>query len=306
MEPLVSIIVLNYKGREDTLACLRSLEHLTYPHVRVIVVDNQSGDGLEDAVRGAHPSMTFIQTGANLGFTGGNNIGIRQALADGADYILLLNNDTIVAPDLVDVMVEVMEQDRSISITGPMIYYYNNPETIWSAGGEIDWSRGTTRMIGLNEADLSQFGLSPRPVDFVSGCALMARREVWEKVGLLDDRFFMYYEETEWCVRAARAGYAIRHVPGAMIWHKISLEERHSSVHTPLYYYYITRNRLLFLRKTHAGYVAWLHILGEYIRTFLSWTLRPKWQDRRYLRKVMLHAIADYSLGRFGKLTLNP
>jgi GT2 family glycosyltransferase len=298
MSSAVSIIVLNYKGREDTLACLRSLEHLMYQNVSIILVDNESGDGTPEAVRAAHPRVTVIESGGNLGFTGGNNVGIRYALDHGADYIMLLNNDTIVAPDFINVLVKVMEQNPSVGVTGPVIYYYDAPETIWSAGGEIDWAHGTTRMIGLNEEDKAQYGLSPRCVDFVTGCALMARRAVWEKIGLLDDKFFMYYEETEWCVRAGRAGYEINLVPASMIWHKISIEDRAVSPRT---YYYMTRNRLLFLRKIGAGYPTWAYILSEYTRTFLSWTLRPKWQNRRHLRTTMLHAIGDYLRGRFGR-----
>ncbi len=299
MQPAVSIIVLNYNGREDTMACLRSLEHLTYSRVTTIMVDNASSDGTADAVRRLYPNVTVMETGTNLGFTGGNNVAIRYALEHGADYILLLNNDTIVAPDFLNVMVEVMEQDKSIGVTGPMIYYHNNPETIWTAGGVIDWKHGTTSMIGLNQMDMSQFGLSPTTVDFVSGCALLARREVWEKVGVLDDKFFMYYEETEWCVRASRAGFKIALVPMAMIWHKISIEERATSPRT---YYYMVRNRLLFLHKTGAGYQTWAYTVFEYIRTYMSWSLRSKWQDRRHLRGTMVQAFRDYSRGRFGKL----
>ena len=300
MQPAVSIIVLNYNGREDTMACLRSLEHLTYSRASVILVDNASVDGTAEAVRGTFPNVKVIESGGNLGFTGGNNVAIRYALEHGADYVMLLNNDTIVAPDFLNVMVEVMEQDPTIGVTGPMIYYHNNPETIWTAGGSIDWKHGTTNMIGLNQMDVSQFGLSPMPADFVSGCALLARRSVWDKVGLLDDTFFMYYEETEWCVRASRAGYKIMVVPMAMIWHKISIEERAASPRT---YYYMVRNRLLFLKKTGAGYQTWGFTLLEYIRTYMSWTLRTKWHDRRHLRGTMLHAFVDYSRGRFGKQT---
>jgi GT2 family glycosyltransferase len=300
MQPAVSIIVLNYNGCEDTLACLRSLEHLTYPDVQIIVVDNASTDGSEGAIRAAYPMLTFIQTGANLGFTGGNNVGIRYALEHGADYVMLLNNDTIVAPDFISLLVEAAESNPTIGVVGPMIYYYNNPEQIWSAGGEIDWKRGLTTNIGVNEFDQSQFGIEPVQVDFVTGCALLAKRAVWEKVGLLDDKFFMYYEETEWCVRAHRGGYEIYLVPMAMVWHKISIEARAASPRT---YYYMTRNRLLFLRNSKAGLQTWAYTLFEYIRTFMSWTLRPKWQDRRHLRPVMLRAFRDYSLKRFGQMT---
>lgn len=299
MLPAVSVIVLNYNGREDTLACLRSLDHLMYPNVNIMVVDNASSDGSVDAIRAAYPGTTLLETGANLGFTGGNNVGIRYALEQGADYVMLLNNDTIVAPDMLNVMIEVMEHDPSIGVTGPTIYYYNAPDLIWSAGGKIDWSQGTTTMIGLNEEDKSQFGVSPRQVDYVTGCALLVRRDVWNRVGLLDNQFFMYYEETEWCVRATRAGYKIMHVPQAMMWHKIPLEARAT---TPGYFYYMTRNRLLFLSKSKAGARTWFSTYSGLARTYLSWSLRPKWQDRRHLRRIMLRAVKDYSLGKFGQV----
>jgi len=154
-------------------------------------------------------------------------------------------------------------------------------------------------MIGLNEDDTAQFGLSSRRVDFVTGCALLARRTVFEQVGLLDESFFMYYEEVEWCVRASRAGWDIQMVPGAMIWHKISIEERAASPRT---YYYMTRNRLLFLHKTRAGYRGRLHTWGEYLRTFLSWSIWQH-QQKRHLRSTMLRALRDYTRGNFGPQT---
>lgn len=298
-QPGVSIIVLSYNSRDDTLDCLRSLEHLTYPRVQVIVVDNDSSDGSVEAIKTDFPAITLIATGQNLGFTGGNNVGIRHALDSGADYIMLLNNDTIVAPDMIDIMVAAMEADSSVGVAGPMIYYYDQPDTIWSAGGTIDWKHGSTNMIGVSQVDRGQFGLQSHEVDFVTGCALLVRREVWQQAGLLDDEFFMYYEETEWCVRARRAGFKIIHVPLAMMWHKIMIDLRATSPRT---YYYMTRNRLLFLRHSRASLRPWLYTYAEYARTFVSWSLRPKWHDRRHLRRVMLRAIKDFSIGNLGQM----
>lgn len=299
-QPEVNIIVLNYNSRDDTLDCLRSLQHLTYLRTHIILVDNGSTDGTVPLVRACHPQVEIIETGENLGFTGGNNVGIQRAMRNGADYIMLLNNDTIVAPDMLDIMVEAMEADPTLGVTGPTIYYYDHPEKIWSAGGSIDWKHGRTWMDGVNEEDRGQFGQTVREVDFVTGCALLTRRELWEVAGLLNDQFFMYYEETEWCVRAARAGFKIGQIPMAMIWHKIPLDGRTS----PRTYYYMTRNRLLFLRCTRASLKTWLYTLGEYARTFMSWSLRPRWQDRRHLRGVMLRAIRDFSVGRFGQVAV--
>jgi len=300
--PRVVIIVLNWNGLSDTLECLESLAGLDYPAYEVVVVDNGSTDGSLDAIRERFTGVTLVENGENLGFTGGNNVGLRRALEQGADYALLLNNDTAVAPDFVRLLVRAAEADAGIGIAGPTIYYYDQPETVWSAGGGIDWRRGKTWMVGLGTCDVGQLGASLREVDFVSGCALLVKRAVLDRIGLLDDRFFAYYEETEWCVRASRAGFRIVHVPGAKVWHKINPGGRTNS---PMVHYYLTRNRLLFLKISGAGWRAWLYtFLAEYLRTLLSWTLRPKWRGKGIHRQVMLRAIADALRGRWGPFAL--
>jgi len=297
--PLVSVIVLNWNGLADTLACLESLRRLDYPDYGVVVVDNGSTDGSPAAIRKRFPEVTLIETGENLGYAGGNNVGLRHALAQGAGYALLLNNDTEVAPDFLRRLVEAAQSDPQIGVAGPMIYYYDQPEVIWSAGGAIDWQRGKTWMVGLDERDSGQFGTVPREVDFVTGCALLVKRPVLEQAGLLDERFFVYYEEVEWCVRARRTGFKIVHVPQARIWHKISPGAQADS---PLVHYYMTRNRLLFLRATGAGWRAWVHtLLAEDLRILLSWTLKPKWRHKKALRRVMVQALWDAWRGRWGK-----
>lgn len=295
--PRVAIIVLNWNGLADTLACLRSLAGLDYPNYEVVVVDNGSTDGSVEAVR-ADFNVTILETGENLGFAEGNNVGLRHALAHGADYALLLNNDTEVAPDFVSALVDAIEATPQAGVAGPTIYYFDRPTTIWTAGGAIDWRRGDSYMMGLNEVDEGQCA-AVRQVDFVSGCALLARREVIEKVGLLDPRFFMYYEETEWCVRTGRAGYKILHVPRSHIWHKIAPAQQAAS---PRIHYYMTRNRLLFLKATGAGLRPWLHtLLTDYLRTLLSWTLRPRWRAKHPHRRMMIRAIGDAFRGRWGQ-----
>jgi GT2 family glycosyltransferase len=154
-------------------------------------------------------------------------------------------------------------------------------------------------MVGLDEQDQGQFGQVPRTVDFVTGCAILVRRAVLEQAELLDERFFAYYEETEWCVRASRAGFKIVHVPLAHIWHKISPAAQADS---SLVHYYMTRNRLLFLKATGAGLRAWFHtLLAEYLRTLTSWSLRPKWRGKQVQRNAMLKAIVDFQRGQLGR-----
>lgn len=296
----VMIIVLNWNGLADTLACLESLAGLDYPAYGVVVVDNGSTDDSVAAVRASYPQVTVIETRENLGYVGGNNVGLEYAKASGADYALLLNNDTEVAPDFLRLLVEAAEANPATGIVGPTIYYFDRPNVIWSAGGAIDWRQGRTRMIGLNETDRGQFGHTTRPVDFVTGCALLIKMPLVEQMGLLDPRFFAYYEETEWCVRAARAGFTVLHVPQAKVWHKISPDAREAS---PQVHYYMTRNRLLLLKLSDVGVIPWLStLLFDYARTLVSWTLRPKWRNKAVQRYAMLRAILDYGRGRFGKV----
>lgn len=296
----VAIIALNWNGRDDTLACLDSLSQLNYPDYEIIVVDNGSSDDSVAAVHAAYPQVTLIETGDNLGFVGGNNAGLERARAIKADYALLLNNDTEVEPNFLRLLVEAAESDPKVGMVGPMIYYFDRPQVIWSAGGAIDWDKGATHMMGLDEIDSGQFGDSYRPVDFVTGCALLIKMPLVEQVGMLDPRFFAYYEETEWCARVSRTGFKILHVPQAKIWHKISPAAREAS---PQVHYYMTRNRLLFLKLSQVGLMPWLKtLLFDYGRTLLSWTLKPRWRHKAPQRQAMLQAILDFGRGRFGRV----
>jgi GT2 family glycosyltransferase len=220
--PSIAVIVLTWNGRDLTLDCLASLERITTPNVRVIVVDNASSDGTVAAIAQHHGGrVTVIANTANLGYAGGNNAGIRRALEEGADFVLLLNNDTVVDPGFAGRMADALLADPGAGVAGPKIYYFDPPDRIWFAGGEVSLWRGTARHIGIRETDHGQYD-APRAVDYVSGCALLARREVFERVGLLDESYRAYFEDADFCLRAARAGFAVRYVPDARVWHRIS------------------------------------------------------------------------------------
>lgn len=307
MTPRVLIIVLCYNGVDLTLACLASLRALRYPRVDVLVVDNASRDGTATTIRARYPEVALIETGQNLGFAAGNNVGLRYALQHGYDYALLLNNDTEVAPDLLDALIAACSADPTIAVAGPKIYYFDRPRTIWSAGGGIDWRRGRSFMCGLDQDDQGQFA-TQREVDFVTGCALLVRCAALRQppppgtraVGLLDERFGMYYEETEWCVRIGRAGWRIVYVPGGRVWHKIQPERQAA---TPYVTYYMTRNRLLFLRLTRAPLRAWLDALVlQDGRTWCSWRLRRRWRGQGPQRVALGRAWGDFVRQRFGMI----
>lgn len=301
-QPQVTIIILNWNGLADTLDCIRSLQQLDYPNYEVVVVDNASTDNTVEVIKTDFPELTLIENEKNLGYTGGNNRGVHYALQGGADYILLLNNDTEVAPDFLSLLVEVAEADPLVGIAGPLIYYYDRPEVIWSAGGTVNWQQGSTHMLGLDELDRGQFGSIPWLVDFITGCALLIKSPVVKQIGPLDDRFFAYYEDSEWGVRAAQAGFKSLLVPQAKIWHKISPTAREAS---PQVHYYMTRNRLLFLKLSRAGLTPWLFtLLFDYGRTLLSWTLKPRWRHKLPQRQAMLQAILDYGRGHFGRVEI--
>lgn len=298
--PLVVIITLNWNQPAYTLACLRSIGYVSYPNFKVLVLDNGSVDDSLDQLAALVPSLNYeaelIPNGSNLGFAEGNNIGIRRALEMGADYVLLLNNDTEVAPDFINLLVEQAQSDPKIGITGPKIYYYDDPKRIWSAGGIIT-GEGWSQQLGVNELDTPQLN-QQRPVDYVSGCAILVKREVIEKIGMLDPRFFAYYEETDWCARATKNGYSIWYVPQSIIWHKISLKARDMS---PTYVYLMTRNRLLFLRNLGFSRVRiWYSLITVDLRTIVAWTIWKRHRQARPLRRWRLLGMLDYARGRFG------
>jgi GT2 family glycosyltransferase len=220
--PKVAVVVLAWNGKSLTLACLESLEALRYENATVILVDNASTDGTAAEVRKAFGArVAVVENRENLGFSRGNNIGIRKALDEGADFVLLLNNDTVVDPALVGSLVEVIAGSDKIGIVGPKIYYASPPDKIWFAGGEVFLSRGLSKHIGIRETDTGRYD-AIRDVDYVTGCALMARREVFETIGYLDPAFVAYYEDTDFCMRARRAGFRVVYVPAGKVWHKIS------------------------------------------------------------------------------------
>jgi hypothetical protein len=253
--PKVAVVVLAWNGKPLTMACLESLSSLRYGNASVILVDNASADGTAAAVRAEFGDrVTVIENAENLGFSRGNNVGIRRALDDGADFVLLLNNDTVVDPALVDRLVEVIAESDDIGIVGPKIYYASQPDRIWFAGGRIYLARAVSKHIGIRELDTGRYD-SIRDVDYVTGCALLARREVFEKIGYLDPVFAAYYEDADFCVRARRAGFRVVYAPAGKVWHKISAstggELGRAKISRKL------RSTAIFFRR----YAAWYHWL---------------------------------------------
>ncbi len=294
-QPLVVTVILNTNRREDTLACLESLRRVSYSNHRVIVLDNASTDGSVEVIRSSYPAARVIPLEQNLGYAGNNNVGIRLALEQGAGWVFVLNEDTVVDSACISHLVEVGESDPATGIVGPLVYHYDEPDIIQSAGGILD-GRWNSIHTGQNEKDCGQFS-RPRKVDWISGCAILVRREVIEQVGGLDERFFYYWEETEWCVRARRKGWQIFHVPAAKIWHK-GVQRNYQP--SPNVTYYATRNRFLLLSKHQAPLRVWAGSILQTARTLASWTVKPKYRFLRDHREAMMQGTMDFLRHRWG------
>lgn len=288
-------VILNTNRRQDTLECLDSLAANGYENHSIIVLDNASTDGSADAIRAMHPGVRVLPLSQNFGYAGNNNVGIEAALADGADWVFVLNEDTILAPDCLARLVEAGERDARIGIVGPMVYHHNEQNVIQSAGGKLshDW---TAFHLGENALDEGQFAAT-HPVDWISGCAILVRRSVIEDVGMIDARYFYFWEETEWCLRAGRAGWKIVHVPEAKLWHKGVQRDYRPK---PTVTYYATRNRLMTLAKHRAPVAVRLKAWLQIVRTLASWTIKPKWRHMRDHRWAMWRGATDFLSHRFG------
>ncbi len=219
--PKVSIIILNWNGLEDTIECLNSLRKITYPDYEVIVVDNASkGDDVRILKENFNDYIHVIENDKNFGFADGCNIGMRYAISGETDYVLLMNNDTTVAPDFLTEMVRVGESDESIGILGPKIYFYDEPNVIWEAGGKINWWLGSIDIYAYGEVDIAQRD-NITETDLVSGAAMLIKRELLDRISLLDASFFFGFEDYDFCIRACKAGFKVVYVPSAKIWHKV-------------------------------------------------------------------------------------
>jgi len=294
-EPRVAVIILNTNKREDTLACLASLAESTWRNLDVIVLDNASTDGSVAAILERHPSVHVEPLRDNRGYAGNNNVGVALALARGADWLFVLNEDTILDPLCIEHLVRYGQVHPKVGIVGPLVFHFDEPGVIQSAGGWFDsWQAGH---IGQNEEDRGQFA-TPRRVDWISGCGIMLRRAVIEQVGMLDERFFYYWEETDWCLRAERAAWQCALVPDARLWHKGVV--RHY-VPSPNVSYYNTRNRLLMMRKHGASAPRLaVEILGI-CRMLTAWAIRPKWRAQREHRRAVVQALGDFARQRWGQ-----
>lgn len=253
--PLVYGIILNFNGKPLLLETLASVTQIVYPNFKIIVVDNGSTDDSQAAVREQYPNVLLLENNENLGFGEGNNVGMRYARQHDAEWVLLLNNDIAVAPDLLTHMINVAASDSKIGILGPKIYYHDRPETIWFAGGRVNYWVGLTAHRGIREIDREQYD-RVEDTEYITGCTMLIRRGVLERIGMFDPIYFpAYSEDADLCVRAQRAGFRLVYVPQAKIWHKVSSSSGGGM--TPFKTKLKVEHSLIFFKR----YAKWYHWL---------------------------------------------
>jgi len=242
-QPHVVVVVLCWNGREDTVECLASLERTRWDRLTVVVVDNGSTDGTLEAVRAQFPDVVAIRSDENLGFAEGNNVGLRAALEAGADYVLLLNNDTIADEALIEALVDEARRRPDAGALCPLIHYFHPRDRIWYAGARFDPRVvHNGRHTGYGERDTGQYH-SVREIGRATGAAMLVPRDVVERVGYLDSRLFLQVEDVEWSLRMRSAGYRIVFVPAGQVWHHVSVAT--GGERAPDTAYYEMRNTLV-------------------------------------------------------------
>ncbi|MEI7983116.1 MAG: glycosyltransferase family 2 protein [Bacteroidota bacterium] len=255
--PLVSIIAVNYDHPKVTCDFIESLNKITYPNIEVIIIDNKSPNDDPAIIKQRFPNVILYESHTNWGFAGGNNQGIMRARGE---YVLLLNNDTIVDPGFLEPMVKKMEDDKTIGAASPKIRFYYDPDIIQYAGFHpINKYTVRNSAIGYREKDHGQYDLDSETA-YAHGAAMMVPMEVIKKVGLMSYIFFLYYEEADWSFRIKKAGYKIVYVHNSTVFHKESISTGKLS---PLKVYYLNRNRIVFMRRNIFGKDFYIGILYQ-------------------------------------------
>lgn len=316
-QSFISIIILNYNGKKDTLACLESLFGITYKNYEVILIDNGSKDGSISEVYKKFnqkikvKKLKIIQNKQNLGFAEGNNVGIRWVLkkkSQKSDYLMLLNNDTLVNPNFLDILIKNVLRHSEFNVFGPQMRMYPAKNRIWYAGGMFLKPLGSIKM--FNRGDLiSQSQLKkPTPVSFINGAGMLVKIQTFEKVGFLDGNFFLYWEEADWQARALKLEYKFLYVPNSIIWHKVGASA--GGENNPVFKYYFYRNNLLFVRKnlafyfwpTFLLYFIFRILIIEIVYRFIQYLMG----DRKSLKnaRFVFLGIFDFFRGKFGQRKL--
>ena len=295
----VAIVVLNWNRKNDTLACLHSLEEQEDIEGKVILVDNGSVDDSIFAVSGQFPNVIVIETGVNLGYAGGNNVGISYALDKGFEYIMVLNNDTILASQCISHLLQDLQLHPDAAAAAPKSFYLEAPDIIYFAGGRISRD-GRTHHIGGGSYDAPKYNLAC-DTEWLTGCAILFRSKSLQELGLFEPKYYVLFEDLDWSLRARRRGYRLRVVPEALLWHKVSTS--FGKTWSPLYWYYYTRNSFLCIERNFMLQEKPRLYYSALKRAFdatMARTREVSSKDERLIRRSVWKGIVDYVLRRFG------
>lgn len=296
MTLIIYTIILTFKSWDNTLECLESISANEFPNNHVIILYFSKTDQIDEMIRSNYPWVVTVQLSVNKGYAGNNNVGIKDAIEQGANWILILNDDTILAPDFYSQLLQSAEEDPRAGMLGPLVYHADEPKVIQSAGGYID-SHWNGLHAGIDQHDTGQY-TSDREVDWLNGCAILCRADVLRDIGGMDERFFLYNEEVDLCLRVKQSGWKIKIVPGAKIWHKGVSRNYQPS---PYVTYYMVRNHFFLLKKHKAPLKVKIGALAAQIRMIASYTLRPKWRHKRGHRDAAAQGLLDFIFHRMGK-----
>lgn len=244
--PLVYIILINYNGYKDTIECVKSIRKIKYSNYKIIIVDNASKDGSVKILKNNLNDCIILESKDNLGFSGGNNLAIKYALNNNADYVMLLNNDTLVEEYFLINMLNSFNQSSEIALVGCKIMYYPQTNIIWYGGGEINWFKFDNKHIGANEIDNGQCD-TQKEIDFITGCCMLIKSDIFKKTGLLSEEYFMYFEDMDFCVKTKECGYKMWYNPKAIIYHKIGASN--GGKDSLFSIEWCTKNRIIFIHK---------------------------------------------------------
>ena len=297
--PRVYIVILNWNGLGDTIECVESVEKLRYPNVQIVVVDNGSSSGEADVLADKFANIDVLPQPENLGFCGGCNVGIRRSLESGAHFVILLNNDTLVTPELVDRLLDGFDKLPSAGAVSPLILTADD-RSVWFADARWD---AAGAQFQLSRADDNYEDLKvrePYRSEFACGCCVMFPAEVLRSHGLLDERYFAFYDEADWCYRVRKEGLESYVVPSAMIYHKVS-----RSTPRLVSTYLMTRNRMLWMKENltfRQRAKSWGYLAKEFLWHFLNANnlASGRFYSRSHSKAVLL-GYRDYFLRRFGK-----